>query len=132
MHHNKGSFFELVVDPVLSLSILIEIFPWQSMCSACINLLGGSRSSSVTTGNPKLLIHPSLFHFFTMVWYVQKMEHIIRNYTQWWLEQQNESGTNIEQLCIDFALDDALFSNMHHIFNHAVSHVTKSIEAYGN
>jgi hypothetical protein len=65
-----------------------------------------------------------------MVWYVQKIEHVIRNYTRWWLEQKSDATENIEQLCVEFSHDDALFSSMHAIFNHAVSHVTQSIEAY--
>lgn len=65
-----------------------------------------------------------------MVWYVQKIEHIIRNYTRWWLEQKKDTEANIEELCLEFAGNDSMFSNMHVIFNHAVSHVTKSIESY--
>jgi hypothetical protein len=110
-------------------NIFLPTLP-QSTSSGCINLSGNSKSNSVATAHPKLLIHPSLFHFFTMVWYVQKIEYIIRNYTRWWLEQQDGKNVNIEQLCIEFSRDDALFSSMHAIFNHAVSHVTKSIEAY--
>jgi hypothetical protein len=65
-----------------------------------------------------------------MVWYVQKIDHVIRNYTRWWLENKADLDTNIEQLCTEFARDDALFSNLHAIFNHAVSHVTLSVQAY--
>jgi hypothetical protein len=102
----------------------------QTTSSACINLSGNVKSSLVSNGQSKLFIHPSLLHFFTMVWYVHKIEHIIRNYTRWWLEQKADTGANIEQLCIDFARDEEYFSKMHAIFNHAVSHVTKSIEEY--
>jgi hypothetical protein len=65
-----------------------------------------------------------------MVWYVHKIEHIIRNYTRWWLDQRVDLVENIEQLCTEFSSDDALFSSLHVIFNHGVSHITKSIEAY--
>jgi hypothetical protein len=99
----------------------------NSRSSVCINLGGNNKSPG---SNSHLVIHPSLFHFFMMVWYVHKVEHIIRNYTRWWIEQRVEHGENIEQLCTEFALDTEFFSNLHLIFNHAVSHVQLSIEEY--
>jgi hypothetical protein len=69
-------------------------------------------------------------HFFTMLWYVHKIEHVIRNYTRWWLEQRTESDENIEQLCLEFSRDEVLFSEMCAIFNHCISHVALSIREY--
>jgi hypothetical protein len=102
----------------------------QNRSSSCINLSGNTKSTIVTTGQKKLLIHPSLLHFFTMVWYVNKVEHVIRNYTRWWLEQRTDAGENMEELCNEFARNDTLFSSMHVLFNHAVSHITQLIDAH--
>jgi hypothetical protein len=98
----------------------------RSKSSVCINLGGHGRA----VANVNLLIHPSLFHFFVMVWYVHKIEHVIRNYTRWWLEQRTDAEDNIEQLCHEFSTDTVLFSQLHAIFNHAVSHIELSIEEY--
>jgi hypothetical protein len=98
----------------------------QNRSSICINLGGNTKAAT----NAHLVIHPSVFHFFVMVWYVHKMEHVIRNYTRWWLEQRPESGENIEVLCTNFSHNTDLFSSLHAIFNHAVSHIEKSIEDY--
>ena len=114
----------------ISMQTSVTLVTARIKAVACINLSGNSKSTSSTPVHSRLLVHPSLLHFFIMVWYVQKIEHVIRNYTRWWLEQRIDTGENIEQLCVEFACEDALFQNMHAIFNHAVSHVTKSIEAY--
>jgi hypothetical protein len=98
----------------------------RSKSSVCINLGGQTRAASSTN----LLIHPSLFHFFVMVWFVHKIEHVIRNYTRWWLEQMTDKGENIEQLCHEFSADTTLFTQLHTIFNHAVSHIEQSVEEY--
>lgn len=35
-----------------------------------------------------LLVHPKLSHFFLMLWYVCKIEHVVRNYTRCWLDER--------------------------------------------
>jgi hypothetical protein len=78
----------------------------------------------------QILIHPSLHHFFVMLWLVHKIEHVIRNYTRWWLEQRTDASETIEHLCNVFKQDDKFLSELHMVFQHAVSHVEKSIVAY--
>jgi hypothetical protein len=99
----------------------------QSRSNVCISLNGNTKATS-STGH--LLIHPTLLHFFTMVWFVHKLEHVIRNYTRWWLEQRTTTGENIEQLCTEFSLNQDLIENMYTIFNHALSHIQLSIDTY--
>jgi hypothetical protein len=65
-----------------------------------------------------------------MVWFVHKIEHIIRNYTRWWLDQRIDNEETIEQLCSEFSLNTDVFSELHVIFNHATSHIEKSIESH--
>lgn len=100
----------------------------KSRSSICINLGGSAKNTSPCNG--ELLIHPSLFHFFVMVWFVHKIEHIIRNYTRWWLENRDGSQESIDMLCTEFTNDAELFHNLHKLFNHAVEHIEKSLTLY--
>jgi hypothetical protein len=85
----------------------------------------------------EFLVHPKLSHFFLMLWYVCKIEHIVRNYTRYWVETETATTTNrqatqndIGSLCNLFAEQDDVFEGMCCMFNHGVEHVTESVRAH--
>lgn len=69
-------------------------------------LSGGASSSDLSSAttttdtaptawkktNTEFLIHPKLSFFFLMLWYVCKIEHVVRNYTRSWLETTSASS----------------------------------------
>lgn len=92
----------------------------------------GGTSESPTAWRRKsgeFLVHPKFSHFFLMLWYVCKIEHIVRNHTRCWLSDRaaDECGEDIGALCNTFSEQHELLEGMHKMFNHAVEHVTESI-----
>ena len=68
-----------------------------------------------------------------MLWYVCKIEHIVRNYTRCWLHDLTDkysNGKDIASLCVEFSQQDDFFESMCAMFNHGVSHVSDSIAAH--
>lgn len=41
--------------------------------------------------NGEYLVHPKLSHFFLMLWYACKIEHVVRNYARCWLDEEIRS-----------------------------------------
>lgn len=129
----------------------------------CFQNIDGSESSSVvvddnnsnkkkkkknsTTSEPtawlrnsrEFLVHPKLSHFFLMLWYVCKIDHVVRNYTRGWIDNMIQSSSSkgdeensviISEMCDKFSDQDQVFESMCDMFNHGVSHVIHSIESY--
>ena len=91
----------------------------------CINICPKVR------GAEKVLINGNLKHFFGCVWFLSKLDYVIRNYTRCWIEDRD--GTeNIQALCQEFEKRDEFLTAMFKVFEHSVSHIKTSITQYEN
>jgi hypothetical protein len=93
----------------------------------------GTEPTAWMRNNGEYLVHPKLSHFFLMLWYACKIEHVVRNYARCWLDEKIRSSkeeTDIASICEAFSQQDDLFNQMCDMLNHALSHVTGSIEAH--
>lgn len=77
--------------------------------------------------NDRLIVNRHYAHFLIMLWVASKIEYIIRNYTRWWLEKQDEN-MDINELCNVFANEHEVMEKLRVTFNHAISHICKSVE----
>lgn len=73
------------------------------------------------------IIHPKFGHFALMLWYVCKIEHIVRNFTRCWLEDQ-PCDQPVSSLCKAFESNTDVFQRCHAVFLHAYHHVVRSIQ----
>lgn len=106
-----------------------------------------------TTRNADIVVHYRFTHFFSMLWLVCRLDHILRNVARAWMDSANGSdsatnpshnGSNIllEEknhevhgigLCQKFSEKNAQrIESMGIMFLHAVSHVQKSLLAISN
>lgn len=79
-----------------------------------------------------MLVHPKLAHFFLMLFYVCKLEHVVRNYARVWVDGSSggQGGQrDIASLCREFEAQDNLLSGMYVMFRHGISHVLESLES---
>jgi len=89
----------------------------------CINICPRVR------GADKILINGNLKHFFSCVWFLSKLDYVIRNYTRCWIEER-ESSENIQHLCQEFSKRDEFLMAMFTVFEHSVTHIKTSISQY--
>lgn len=88
------------------------------------------------------LVHPRFSHFFLLLWYTTKIEHIVRNHTRCWLDQlqhnkhtigdPSQDNTTVQALCELFSQQENVFEDMCAVFNHGVMHVLESLRDYSN
>lgn len=76
---------------------------------------GGSGATSlVRPARPKetggrIMVHAKFSHFFLMLWYVNKIEHVVRNYAKCWVcerkpqDDTDREQTDIQSLCEIFS-----------------------------
>ena len=76
-----------------------------------------------------VLVHPKFHYFFLMLYYVHRLEHVIRSMTKSWLEQQDPELT-MAQLTAEFSSQDELLRGMWRCFHAGSAHVTQSLQHY--
>jgi hypothetical protein len=104
-----------------------------------LDVLGIQRCSSemtvdskpMSSGEYETIVHPRFSHFFVMLWYVGKIDHVIRNYTRCWLENNrfdNDLKTkSIQSICVEFSMQNELIESLFALFCHGYKHVMASI-----
>jgi hypothetical protein len=78
-----------------------------------------------------LTVHPKFAHFAFMLWYVSRIEHIIRNYTRYWITHNKQEilvDLDLATKCNLFAQQEDLFENLYSAYTHAFSHVIASLD----
>lgn len=72
------------------------------------------------------------FQFIKMLWYICKLEHIIRTITRHWIEQNSHTLKNLNTMeqCELFQKTFHNIEKHYFYFGKALNHVTKSFEAY--
>lgn len=78
----------------------------------------------------RILVNAHFAHFFTLLWFAIKIDYVMRNYTRFWLDEQ-EDTLDIEQLCHQFETqNDDMFEKFRTTFNCAVQHVNASVDVH--
>lgn len=82
-----------------------------------------------------LLVHPKFSHFFLLLWFVCKIDHVLRNYVRWWVDSLPDGADDSEKdsvqvLCDQFAEQIEFFENLCKIFNYGVNHIVTSLATY--
>lgn len=96
----------------------------------------GERGDQIC--NKDLVVHPRFQHFFLMLWYVSKIEHVIRNYTRCWIEAVSLPSTSdnpnktVTDICNEFSTQNEVFQQMYKVFIHGHAHVMNSLHKYMN
>lgn len=92
--------------------------------------IGAAASACRGSGGTDMAVHPRFGHFLLMLWFVCKIEHVVRNYTRCWLECRVSSQpreTSVMSLCDEFSQQHAFLDRMHAIFSHGCDHVRRSL-----
>jgi hypothetical protein len=117
-------------EVVTAMHAPVRIVPRLAVCSitglhtqGCVDV-----SRATKTENP-VLVHPKFHYFFMMLYYVHRLEHVVRSFTKYWLEQQDPEAT-MAQLTSLFAAQEPLFREMHRSFVEGSRHVVESLQCY--
>lgn len=96
---------------------------------SCVELL----KSQHKTANP-VFVHSKYMDFLNMLWYVCKIEHIIRNFTRQWLRvtEPHETGSerNIAEICQTFSEQEEAFTRLYKAFKYGSEYVKTSLKRY--
>ena len=93
----------------------------------CIDLTRVGKSDSNIT------IHSRFTHFVLMLWFVVKIEHIIKVLTRNWLSSKGsgyEDGHMLKDICKDFEKEEDLVHSVFEIFSYAYQHVMLSLRKH--
>jgi len=85
--------------------------------------------SRATKSENPVLIHPRFHYFFMMLYYVHRLEHVIRSFTKSWLELQDYDST-MADLTKLFMSQEELFKQMFSVFVTGSKHVVLSLQNY--
>jgi hypothetical protein len=117
-------------EVVTAMHAPVRVVPRLAVCSitglhtqGCVDV-----SRATKTENP-VLVHPKFHYFFLMLYYVHRLEHVVRSFTKYWLEQQDPEAT-MAQLTSLFAGQEPLFREMHRSFVEGSRHVVDSLQCY--
>jgi hypothetical protein len=107
-----------------------RVSPKLSVCTItgahCVNCIDVSRA---TKSDVPVLIHPRFHYFFLMLYYVHRLEHVIRSFAKSWLEHQDSEQTMAE-LTKKFTAQTELFEQMFKVYNEGSRHVIDSLQNY--
>jgi hypothetical protein len=106
------------VVPKLSVCIITG-----AHCTDCIDVSRATKSES------PVLVHPRFHYFFLMLYYVHRLEHVIRSFSKSWLDQQ-ESELTMAELTNKFVQQNELIKQMHKVLMEGHKHVVDSIYFY--
>jgi hypothetical protein len=117
-------------EVVTAMHAPVRVVPTLAICSItgahCQHCIDVSRATK--TGTP-ILIHPRFHYFFLMLYYVHRLEHVVRSLTKCWLEQQDPDATMAELTAL-FAAQEALIRSMHTTFIEGSKHVVDSLQNF--
>jgi hypothetical protein len=117
-------------EVVTAMHAPVRVVSTLAICSItgahCQNCIDVSRATK--TENP-ILVHPRFHYFFMMLYYVHRLEHVVRSLTKCWLEQQ-DSDMTMADLTRVFASQTSLFQAMHKSFVEGSKHVVDSLQHF--
>jgi hypothetical protein len=109
--------------------------PVRPVSGLAVCCLTGSHSqncidvSRATKTDSPVIVHGRFHYFVLMVYYVHRLEHVVRSFTKSWLEQQ-DPDLSMADLTAAFALQDDLLRAMHKSFVDGAEHVAASLQHY--
>jgi hypothetical protein len=107
-----------------------RVTPKLSVClitgAHCENCIDVSRA---TKSDVPILVHPRFHYFFLMLYFVHRLEHVIRSFAKSWLEQQDSDNT-MADLTTKFSAQTDLFQQMFKVYNEGSRHVIDSLQNY--
>lgn len=85
--------------------------------------------SRATKQNQAMPVHPKFSYFCLMLFFVCRLEHVVRSFCKVWLESQ-PAESDMKELTDRFKDQDELFDRMYDRFVEGYAHVRTSLEAY--
>lgn len=123
-----GDKIKKICDSVL----LMQLPPDDSFMEPGRCMISGLKSYALVNLCPKLLapdkilISPSLLHFFQVYWFVMKLDYVVRNFTRSWIDDRCGENT-IKEICNEFCADDQFTQSAWTVFKHGCSHILQSV-----
>jgi len=121
---------KVCTEVVTAMHAPVRIMPNLSVCcitgshaQGCIDVSRATKSE-----NP-ILVHPRFHYFFMMLYYVHRLEHVVRSFTKSWLELQDPEMT-MADLTKQFSLQDEIFTKMFEIFIQGSAHIVESLQIF--
>ena len=119
----------------------------------CIEVRASSKSSQPAAEqggvllHPPVVVHPDFEHFFNMLWYCSKIEHVVRHMGKCWMEDfqssceqladgeepgsEEEGGVRMQAMCEKYSKDnEEVIADMHAAFIYAYEFVLESVYAH--
>ena len=85
--------------------------------------------SRATKTDTPVMVHGRFHYFVLMMYYVHRLEHVVRSMTKAWLLEQDPE-LSMTELTEQFAKQGELFKAMHQRFVEGMQHVTESLRHY--
>lgn len=95
----------------------------ETQSKNCVDVSRATKTDSPVT------IHAKFHYFALMLYYVHRLEHVVRSVTKSWLAQQ-EPDLSMRQLTDRFGEQKELFAQMHARFAAGLDHVVQSLEHF--
>jgi hypothetical protein len=121
---------KVCTEVVTAMHAPTRMVPKLSVCcitgAHCVDCIDVSRA---TKSELPVLVHPRFQYFFLMLYYVHRLEHVVRSFAKSWLENQNSDATMAELTKL-FISQHELIQKMHQVFVEGFRHVTDSLHNY--
>lgn len=123
---------QICKDVVGSAQPPVKVFTGIKKCSITGEDLEYSIDLTRSCRNAREVhVHLRFWHFFVLLWYVSKIEYIIRSCTKHWLDGVKDNKEDYTALCERFQLDnEALSTKMGQLFQKGYEYVENSIDLY--
>ena len=94
---------------------------------SCVELLRSQHKQSRA-----VFVHTRFARFLELLWFVCKVEHVVRNYTRQWLRAREAelAALSLADTCARFAAEDGDLRRLHAAFRHGHAFVRASLERY--
>ena len=109
--------------PVRTLSGLAVCCLTDTQTRGCVDVSRATKTDSPVT------VHAKFHYFVLMLYFVHRLEHVVRSMTKAWLERQ-EADLSMAVLVERFRQQRELFACMHAAFVQGLQHVQMSLEHY--
>ena len=117
-------------EVVTAMHAPVRVVPGLAVC--CLtgahsqNCIDVSRATK--TDNP-IIVHARFHYFVMMVYFVHRLEHVVRSFTKSWLEQHDVEAS-MADLTVAFSSQEELVRSMFKSFVDGSDHVTKSLQNF--
>ena len=93
----------------------------QQPCSHSLCLPSGTRGVST-------YVHVRFCRFFMFLWFVSKIEYVVRCYVRSWLQTQDKSNSSYVEIAEQVLSMQPLLLQLHSVFVSALQHINTSVE----